>query len=897
MEPVLDIDLILYFLLALMVAFLIALVVVYYLVTRWRKQVDEALLQIGSDLNNAGLQIEMLQGVKQEYSALHRQPYTDLSDELQKKINRVLQDAQSLEQRWLDLNTLHHQVPLSRLQALIDLVPNAYHNQKTASSMWQHRDRIQRQLGEAQALAKRMEALPSEMYSQTLRAGEGIQKMESMLKDLHEAGLHGKQVEEADDALLRMQQGWRRIPAEFIAGQPPDVQLGAVRETTSAVFTVLGDIQPLLDEWLERVTGWDAQYRRAVESYERLRKTATNFRSALNNTASGLIVDGFRTELDKVGNTARALNRRLQEPLIEDLKALERETAHLDKVVQDSAARYDAASRRVEQLDRTLLELDTQLKVEAGRLEEAEKLQVHPLQWDISRPALNEIEESIAALGTREQPRTPEQVEEASKKAGELAEKLNAYTKRVDLVLERHRELLALLGTGAIANGAAFAAQVQTLAHNIQAYDPANWSSQESVSSLPAEAAQLDELQRQLTAGAQPAPIAESRLSDRLEEARRLAELHTRLRDKVDRVAARFADLQKVESDALDDVERAATTVESLALLLKDNPSLHEIASADLTRYRTELARLSSDLENPAQGAVERKVSRAHTLLDQLARSANGWLDKLAANLQAHTRRLSDLLADLDQVAMLEDRAVIDGRAQLERLGPNPVNRKAGLNFLDAAAELKRWNNDWQTGASVVEALENLAGPVLDAAQDAAQARAATRAAFQAAGKLASGRRDWPPTRQSLAEDVKAFQELERRLDGLRIKRMTSGALVRELGQVYHELDQIEDRVSSAARQAEIEQQEALQIERQVEELQQRWQALAQRYPGQADLDLEIKDLVAQADQRIAQLKAQYKRGGINYDQVISALREQVNTLRTARFTGGEGQDVSLAKS
>ncbi len=896
MDLPIDINLILYFLLALLVIAVAGLLALLFLMTRWRKHTEEALLQLGSEINNIGMQIENLQAVQQEYSSLHRQPYTDLAAELQKKIGRVLADAQTLDQHWEELNDAHTRVPVSRFQALIDSIPTAYRNARAAAAMWQERERIQRQLAEAQALSKRIETLPGEVHAQARQLGEGIIQLEGLLKTLHEAGLHGKQVEAADDALLRLQQGWMRIPTDFTATRPPDGQISEVREVTSSVYTVLNDLQPVLDEWLPRAQTWDQQYKRTVDSYEEMRKTATNFRSALETPPVGLVVDSFHAELEKVRATAKALNRRLQEPLVEDLRSLERDTAHLARVILDAAGRYDRVALQVAELDRTLLELESQLKAAGARLAEPEKLQVSPLQWDISRPALAALEEKAAALGGREQMRTPEQVASAARQAAALLEEVRAFEKGTEQVLSLHHDLLALMGSGAITGGAAFSAEVKELARSVQAYDPANWPSQENIAALPKQAAQLEDLQRRLSAPRQTAAVKESLLGARLEEAAQLVELHNALRARVERIGKRLAELQQAEEDAADELERAIATADSLALLVKDNPLLRESASAELTRTQAELARLKQEFDNPAQGVVERKVSRANALLDGFSRAASTWLEKLAADLQVHTRKISETLAALEPVAALDDRAVADARALLNRVGAGPLGRKTAMNYLDAAAELKRWNNDWQACSSAARALEALAGPVLDAYKEADQARKAAKAAFQAAGKLASGRRDWPPTRQSLADEVKIFQSQEARLDGLRARRIASGALVRELGQIYHELDLLEDRVSTATRAAEAEQREAAEAEQAVVTLQQRWQAVAQRYPGQADLDLEIKDLISQADQRLALLKNQYRRGGMEYDQVLSALREQAGILRSARFTTAAGQSITLSE-
>ena len=897
MDAAIDINLILYFLLAVLVIVVAGLLVLLYLVTRWRKQVEHALLQLGSELNTFTMQIDALRSVENEFGSLHRQPYSDLAAELQKKTQRIIQETRTLEDRWNDLNAAHHTIPINPLQSLVDTIPSAYRNARQATLMWQLRERIQRQMKEAQSLAGRIESLPEEIHSQTRQAGEGIQQMTALLKELHEAGLHGKQVEEADDALLRIQQGWARIPPEFTDDQPPDSQLGEVRETASSAYTLLNDIHPVLDEWLPRVRDWDRQYKRAVDSYESLRKTATNFRSALETPPAALNVDRFRGELEKVRSMAKALNQRLQEPLTEDLRALEKETDHLEKVVLDAAKRYDITSREVESLDRGLLELETLLKQAETRLVEPEKLQVFPLGWDLARPSLLDLHNRADNLGGRDLRRTPEQVTSALAQSARLGDEVKALIASADQALGRPREILTILGTGAVADGAAFTARVQALVREVQAYDPANWSSQDNLADLPKEAAQLEDLQRRLTAVKKPAQLKESELPARLSEARRLSELHTALRARAERIRSRQDGLHKIESAMQDELQRASATVQSLTTLLKDNPFLQETAAAELNRAAAEIDVLQKDFANPQQGLVDRKASRANTLLDGLARSENAWLDKLSADLQIHTRKMNETLAALDPIASLDDRTVVDARTLLNRIGSSPVNRKSNLSYLEAAAELKRWNNDWQACAASARALDKLAAPVLEAYRDADQARKAARAAFQSAGKLSTGRRDWPPTRQTLADDVRAFQDLEKRLDGLRNRSVSSGTLVRELGQIYHELDRLDDHVSQAARQAEAEQSEAAALESQVEELQQRWQAQAQRYPDQADLDLEIKDLVSQADQRLAQLRNQYKRGGLDYEQVMNGLREQAGILRTARFSTVDGQPVTLTQN
>lgn len=894
MDQAIDTTLILYLLLGAAILSLALLGAGIYLINRWKKQVGQALVDLGNDLNAFVMQLEALQAVQHEYASLHRQPYTQLSAELQKKLNRLNDDILALEDAWGSLNTAHNHVPISQAQALRESITGPYHNQQAATAMRRQRERIYKQMGEAQTLARRLETLPGEIHGQARETGDGIAQLDSLLHELTEAGLHGKVVEEAGDALLRAQQGWARIPMEFIDPQPPDPNLRDVRDTTSAVFTILDDIQPLVDEWLPKVRDWQTQYRKAVDRYEQLRKTATNFRTAIDEPPPNLDVDEFRSELERVRATARALNQRLQEPLVEDLKALERETTHLEKVVQDSAGRYDRGTRDVAALDRVLLELESEFKQVEARLSEAEKDPTHPLQWDNTRPALAELSEKAAALGTRDTRRTPAQISEALTRAAGVSEKLRALSVTVDAMRARHQEFVSQLGSGSLLNDQRFTQELKALVQSVQGYDPANWPSQDNLETLVKEAARFEELQTAARESDRFGKPRESELGGSLRELNELSALNASLKGRMTRVRERLTQLQQVESAAKDDMARAAQVLDGLTLLAKDNPFLQEQITADVTRLRSELQRANQELANPQRGVVERKVSRANAVADGLSRSTAGWLEKLAANLSTHTRKLFETLTALDGIAALDDRAVSDARALVERFGPNPTLRKNGSGYAESAAELKRWSNDWQTCSAAARALEEYAAPVLESARETETARKAARAAFQTAGKLASGRRDWPPTRQSFDQDRQALQNLENRLDGLRSRRTNAAALVRELSQLYYEFDKLEDRVNNATRQAETEQGEAADLAGQIEALQQRWQGLAQRNPDQSDMDLEIKDLIATSGRRLAEIKNQYKRGAMDYDAVIAALKETINSLWSARFKTTEGQSVTL---
>jgi hypothetical protein len=164
---------------------------------------------------------------------------------------------------------------------------------------------------------------------------------------------------------------------------------------------------------------------------------------------------------------------------------------------------------------------------------------------------------------------------------------------------------------------------------------------------------------------------------------------------------------------------------------------------------------------------------------------------------------------------------------------------------------------------------------------------------FQSSAKLAGGRREWPPVRQTLEKELEEFRKLEARLDGLHGGHWPAGKLVRELGLLYHELDKIDDRAAAAAREAERERAEALETERVLVDLQRQWQGVAAR-SGDLEITAWVRDLTAGVEKRLNSLRADYRRGAIHYDQALAGLQEQADLLRGSRLTTRDGKSVGI---
>ncbi len=863
--------------------------VLVLLVRRWRAETDHAVELSLRDLDEARGQTADLRAVQAEFAQLHRQPYTDMAQELLQAIEAVDQAALELERTRLALEARQKLVAGTRLRALLYAVPDAHGQHQFVAELERRRDQLQDQLDRGGSAARALFSVPGEMAARAVQVLEGIEALEGLLAGMHLDGLHGRMMEEADDALLRLQQSRVHFPKDFDASGEANAQ----HQTASDLFDLLGYVQPLLGEWLPRVRSWERQFQRAIDTYERLQKTSANFRLALSTPPPVLIITRFQAGLLQVAAAATELNGQLGSAEVQSLRSLDREINHLDRILWQMAEEYDQAVVQVAELDHLLLELESYFKLLAGRMAEAEVQEDYPLVWDVSQPLKLELQAKIAALGGRETQRTPEQVTAALLGAAEQLKRLTALLARSEEQVARYADLVSLLTSPDLVEGGEWIKRAMLLSREVAVYDPANWNKADDLSGLLRDLSVLDETQRKLVPINRPAALQEAALARRGEDTRLLAGLHQRMRPRVEQIRARLSELRQIDRDARENLERLSATLDQIGLLLNGNPFLKEVAAVELVRLSGEAARLKDEFERPEVGVLEKKVARLNAQIEAVLRATGAWFDRLCANLQVHTAKITDALTALDGLAQIEDRDVSDARDLLRRVAAGLANPRP-VTYLEAAAALKRVSADWLAVTSCAAALEQFCAPVLSSANDAEQARSSVRAVLQSAPKSANGRREWPPSRAILENEAAEFYRLEDRLDGLRKQRWSASRLVREMGLIYHELDKLDVRATSALRAVEGERAAIIAAEQRVSEASHKLEALAQRNADQPGVVSGVRDLIKQAEQRLSYLRAQYRRGHTDYDQALKGVEELGASLYAAQFSTAEGQSLSL---
>jgi hypothetical protein len=414
------------------------------------------------------------------------------------------------------------------------------------------------------------------------------------------------------------------------------------------------------------------------------------------------------------------------------------------------------------------------------------------------------------------------------------------------------------------------------------------------------------------------APVRESELSQRLKDTQSLYAQHKSLRPRVDSVRQRFEKIRSLEEEGKERLTSAWTALERVALLAESNPMLEKISAEEIGKLGEEIRELGNELNTQDQGEIDKKVQRINAQADKVSRSMNSWLSQLNTMTADCAKQINDRLIQLDAAAALDDPPVQEARTVLAREDFAPPQktglternkavarisavarsaipeREPALPLLDATAEIKRKNDLWQTLNSIQIALEEKSAPVLEAHQEVVKARGEARDRLAELAEHVPDRRAWPPSNQTPLPEAEALRPADERWETVKKQRGHSEWAIQEMGRVAQQFRLVAERASQTLAWAEQEQERVQELEWQIKDVKERWQAQAQTDPNNPVMREGVQQLISQTDSKLAYIKHQFMRNSITYEQVIQNLQLLYDETFSTRISVDEGSEIGI---
>lgn len=907
--------------LALPVTLGLVVLVAYLLMLRWKKLADQASEESATSLGDSVRRLDGMRHTAAVYGEADCEPYTGLVGKLNGRVGELETSTAKIVQGWQSLGDSPAIDALNPAQMFSNGIRDANRRFRAAQIVRRQAAENRGRIVELQKLVAEMDAIPEQTAKRVATAGEQLSEIRERIERLHVMGVQGEEFAAARRSVEQAEALFRAIPVlaaspetavseggtpgegmETVAppaGRKPDPtgssgpSLDVLRAVGGGV-SVLAELEPLLGLWVPRLREWDEQASLADETVVRLAGGLADLRAALEQVPPGLDAGQWHETALRLSRAVDDLQVRRKTADGGQLRTLQRESGLLEKTVQESRAELDRAGELVTALAGKIRRMKNDLESISDRMNEAELQPVRPLRWENGQVQMTLLEKEFEDLGNPEERRTVAVAGQRLETAEGLSAKIAAFSRAVDQAIAQHGEIISQLGSPHLLNSGTWVRETSQLAAETSIWSADNWAKADGISSLVEDIARVRKLQETLVDGENSQPVRESEVAEVLAGLRRLAGMHTEEHARTERVRQRLEQLSSQEQDARIALDMLDTHAGQAELQVRGNRVLGSAPAQATQKLHEDTAALRAELDQRAEGSLERKLEKVHGLESGYCATVNGWLETLGKDLTDNLQRMQAQLKSLAVHANLDDRAVTEAQGLLAQLGAEPVYKVKG-GPEGAGVELKRCVLDAQAAASYANALDVYARPVHETFREFNEEYHKTRSLYHPAAGLTGGRSEWPPTRQLMEEEIAEFREIEKQVGELHTQTWSYSRLARDLGAIQTALGRLSIRAAEGVRQAEQERAAAQVSEREVLDLQRSWLQISRKLEGNLpQISLAAKELTVKADQRLSAYRRQYRGGTLDYDQVIEGLHDLADTLRWATFPNGEDEEITI---
>jgi hypothetical protein len=869
----------------------------FLLVRYWRDKTQQNLKQMRSELRRLQNRRKELMLIAQEFSEDDPEPYASQAAELHARLADITQRLEEIERQHVAVQEHAHNLQSTRIQANIAAPYFYYLLQKDIGALWEQRAEVETALEATARSIEKTQKIAWEVAVQSRKAFDAQQRTSDLLDTLRSRSVSGPAMDEAARKLEQNRRLFRQIPAVFIEGDEKDVLERTDQESVVRAYEVVSQTGPVFSELLAQAEDWERQYRAASDRVSVMRQVLLRLEQTMDSMPAGLNLTDIRSQYDQLQIIAETLHATMNRLEIESAPKVAEEAGRVRKTAQDMEGLLRRAKQEHSELERLLSDLSENLRQLSAQFSDLGTHATHPILWDKSRDVLTSLSRQSAALGPSKKARTPEQVEADLASAREIAARQQELSRHCQAIAHQHGELLQLLNSPEWSQADEWLQTNRRLVTRLREYDPENWARVDSLGTLIDDLKKFSEGYRQVKAAGPGEPIPEQDLEKYLENVRQLTKLQQNLQSRTEKVRERLEEVQHSEKFAQEQLDSLRAALNQVGLLVRSNPFLTELAGQELSRLQGSLEEASASLKDRAHGPIEGKARAVGALAGRVEQALNSWLDRFGKEIDAQIKALGSQLAELEAIAHLDEPAVAEAQRILgsgQTFSKTGLGLKPKMGLEDQILELKRRSDYWQKSVGAMQALEDVARPVIDTHREARDNRQYAKEKMAEIAAWMRGLRHWPPSSVSLESEQQELANIEEQWEALRSQPAKAIHLVGQLSNLSARYYALAEKAFQSAERAAIEQQQVHEMEAQLEEMAQLWQNQWYAYRDNPVTGEEIRLLLNDVDKEHNQLKRRYRQGDLDYNEVVLELQELQRRLRSAQVSIDETHVIDL---
>lgn len=866
------------------------------LVAYWQRKIPRLLKKFPQAFNQLQIEFNRVLTITRQYSADDPLPYGPLMVEINRQLDEVTNNLVDLKNDYVLAQTLIHRITFKSWKILIGApftVVSWFRVGKEANKILDEFEQIKRAIDAIWEKSRVVEEQAWIVASRARQAIEQEKEIRRLMEYMSDRKFFGNAFEAAAVQEEQVIEWLEQIPGYFFVADASNISLQASKEDVCELYALLNQIEPSLRELFQKLTLWKERYISLDEELNKVDEHYKNIERFLEHIPAELVVSEEKDRLQQIVKKIKSLRNKLQKLNVDHLDTIERDLDQCKRELIETGGRLRIGLRQFKELNKQIDDLGKKQRECSEEFSNLVKSQRYPVLLDLSQSIFLKINKSLAELGTNQKTRLLADVGTDLNRSGEISRQLDELMEQVKITKERHATLLSLMDSVEIQEGLNLLDEYKQLASQVVEYHPDNWQKRDAVSDYPEDILSLQSRLKSEIIHDDSEVIPESRLDELVRKISALIHDIKLLRDRTERIRARFEWLRNVEVGARENYNTLRSALNQVSWLINSNSFLKQLAEPELVGLRREVEKIGQELNQPQHGVIERKARSVREAMESTLTVVNGWLEQLNQDISRRSSVLADLVERLHDMAILDDPAILKARkilAREERRSSQAQYIASVYVELDAlVAELRGRNSIWQELVAVQQELEEIvAAPLRDAVAHAEKQRNLALVALSEANQIIPEQRAWPPCSVSLSDENQRIEELERQWKSLKSKPTRAIWAVRMYGELAAGYQEIIGKVARAREWAAQEQKRIRDIETEIERLNNHWKREEQMFGRDPIAVEQIRRLRVQSLQAVTQLKQDWLSATssdvnrMSYDDVLGSLMEITRSLRNA---------------
>ncbi len=843
-----------------------------------------------ADMKTAGSLLRQIQGDLGQVTAAisglspeDPEPYGRRVNDIQGKIDQARGRHTEFNQRYVRLQEGAR--PISAVYKLITvLIPTSWYRlQREAGKLVGELQAEHSDLESARMQAEGLTHLGWDTAQQARQAFLVQQESKQLFEKLHALGLHGEQYESINRQRRQIREKLDQIPVYFFSGDEAEVINLAQREDVILTYSNIEAAKLELEQVISTGSEWETRLAAAGQKVQSLSRAVNGAQRLVSSAAGVLNLSGLESQLAVLQSRTHDLQAFMDAPEVERLPEAVSQAEQAMNELTEIQGQFGQLRQDLAALKRATGQVKVGLQEAAAAKEALADHSTLPVDMSRSDSELLQLQRESDELDAGDRLIDPEAIPVDLAKSLLVVTEIQDLISRLALVGQQHSELVGILDDPAVKDFDSWLESAHQLIERLESYAQENFAVEDRISGLPADLQEMEQAVNTLSSSVEKLPIAESEIGGQLESRSVFIQDQGILSQRLANLQKRLAQLEQEERQAVNLTEDAQMALSQIAFLVRSNSFLAGTAGKNLPDLQNEVKRAGIALENRDKGRIQDKARLAGAVTKRVQSAAIQWLVALGQEIQAQSQAIAAVVAALDTIATLEEGAISEARGLLSSLPAFPPDAslaQEGLPLVRLIPEFKQRSDFWQRCVGVRKAMLEIEAPVVRGHTQAAEAQQQVHQALDTASAWMAQRSSWPPSGVNLQDERVELSEIDQRWQALKSKPGNALLLVEQLGELSADYRALRERVQARADQAAQEMSRAEEVEADLAELSTLWQNQWYAYRQDPAVSGEIRTLLDEIEKTLKQIRGQYKRQNMEYEQVMSALKDLYRKVR-----------------